>query len=107
MSLVAARTGRRYRPGWRTDRARFTQQALQDEAFRGSPGGREREGMAEVHGGFMRIEESAKRVRAVLGGEVVLDTLRPRLVWDGAPYPSYFIPEADVRTELLTPATTA
>jgi uncharacterized protein (DUF427 family) len=30
----------------------------------------------------VRVEQGAKRVRAYLGGEVVADTVRPRLVWE-------------------------
>lgn len=32
--------------------------------------------------GRVRIEPGAKRVRAYLGGEVVVDTTRPLLVWE-------------------------
>jgi uncharacterized protein (DUF427 family) len=35
--------------------------------------------------GRVRVEQGAKRVRAYLGGEVVADTIRPRLVWE-VPY---------------------
>jgi uncharacterized protein (DUF427 family) len=49
----------------------------------------------------MRIEPGAKRIRAYLGGEVVADTTRPMLVWEGPHYPAYYFPVADVRTDLL------
>jgi uncharacterized protein (DUF427 family) len=51
--------------------------------------------------GSVRIETGAKRVRAFLGGEVVADTTRPVLVWEVPYYPAYYLPAADVRTELL------
>jgi uncharacterized protein (DUF427 family) len=40
-------------------------------------------------------------VRAYLGGEVVVDTNRPVLVWEVPYYPAYYFPLVDVRTELL------
>jgi uncharacterized protein (DUF427 family) len=51
--------------------------------------------------GRIRIEPSAKRVRAYLGGEVVVDTTRPLLVWEGPYYPTYYFPADDVRTDML------
>lgn len=51
--------------------------------------------------GRVRIEESAKRVRVMLGGEVVADTKHPLLVWEKPYYPTYYFPEQDVRTDLL------
>jgi uncharacterized protein (DUF427 family) len=56
--------------------------------------------------GRVRAEESAKRVRAYLGGEVVADTIRPRLVWEVPYYPAYYLPIEDVRTDLLVPSAT-
>ena len=49
----------------------------------------------------VRIEPSAKRIRAYLGGEVVVDTTRPVLVWEVPYYPTYYFPAADVRADLL------
>lgn len=49
----------------------------------------------------MRAEPSPKRVRAVYGGQVVADTLRPMLVWEVPYYPAYYLPAEDVRTDLL------
>ena len=48
-----------------------------------------------------RIERGAKRVRAVLGGEVVADTIRPVLVWDVPYYPTYYLPAEDVRSDRI------
>jgi uncharacterized protein (DUF427 family) len=56
--------------------------------------------------GRVRVEQGAKRVRAYLGGEVVADTIRPRLVWEIPSYPAYYFPVADVRTDLLVPSAT-
>jgi uncharacterized protein (DUF427 family) len=52
------------------------------------------------HRGRVRIEPGAKRVRTLLGGEVVADTTRPLLVWEVPYYPTYYVPLADVRAEL-------
>ncbi|MEU5876968.1 DUF427 domain-containing protein [Spirillospora sp. NPDC047279] len=49
----------------------------------------------------MRIERSGKRVRAYLGGRVVVDTVRPSLVWEVPYYPAYYVPLADVRADLV------
>ena len=51
----------------------------------------------------IRIEQGLKRVRVYFGGEVVADTIRPRLVWEVPYYPAYYFPIADVVTELLEP----
>jgi uncharacterized protein (DUF427 family) len=53
--------------------------------------------------GRVRVEQGAKRIRAYLGGELVADTTRPLLVWEKPYYPAYYLPAADVRTELLAP----
>jgi uncharacterized protein (DUF427 family) len=49
----------------------------------------------------LRIEQGAKRVRAYLGGRLVADTTRPSLVWEIPYYPTYYIPVADIRAELV------
>ena len=54
----------------------------------------------KAHRGRVRLEPGAKRVRAFLGGEVVVDTARPVLVWDKPYYPAYYVPLGDVRAEL-------
>ena len=53
--------------------------------------------------GRVRVENGAKRIRTYLGGELVADTTRPLLVWEGPRYPTYYFPAADVRSELLVP----
>jgi uncharacterized protein (DUF427 family) len=47
------------------------------------------------------VEQSKKRVRVYLAGELVADTTRPVLVWEGPHYPAYYLPAADVRAELV------
>jgi uncharacterized protein (DUF427 family) len=49
----------------------------------------------------VRIEPSAKRVRAYLAGHLVLDTPRPLLVWENAFYPAYYVPLDDVVADVL------
>ena len=51
--------------------------------------------------GLVRVERGAKRVRAYLGGTVVVDSIAPLLVWEVPYYPTYYFPEGDVRAELV------
>jgi uncharacterized protein (DUF427 family) len=53
--------------------------------------------IAEVN----RIEPVPRRIRAFLGGRVVLDTTRAVYVWEQPSYPQYYIPVADVTPGLL------
>ncbi len=55
---------------------------------------------ARTHG-RIRIEDGAKRIRVLFGGEVVADTTRVKLVWEKPYYPVYYFPADDVRTGLL------
>jgi uncharacterized protein (DUF427 family) len=48
----------------------------------------------------MRVEQGSKRVRAYLDGELVADSAAPLLVWERPYYPTYYLPEADVRAKL-------
>jgi uncharacterized protein (DUF427 family) len=48
-----------------------------------------------------RIEPSDKRIRVYLGGQVVADTTRARLVWEVPYYPQYYFPIDDVRRDAL------
>ncbi len=59
--------------------------------------------MANDQRGRVRIEDGQKRIRTYLGGELIADTTRVKLVWEKPYYPTYYFPEADVRTELLAP----
>jgi uncharacterized protein (DUF427 family) len=54
--------------------------------------------------GRVRIEKSDRRVRALLGGQFVVDTIEPRLVWEKPYYPTYYVPLADLRSEALEPS---
>ena len=47
------------------------------------------------------VERVPRRVRGFLAGETVFDTTRARYVWEWPPYPQYYIPLADVRSEFL------
>ena len=47
------------------------------------------------------VEPVPRRIRAVLAGETVLDTIRALYVWEWANYPQYYIPTTDIRLELL------
>ncbi len=47
------------------------------------------------------VEPVPRRVRAMLGGQVVLDTTGARYVWEWPNYPQYYIPLADVEPSVL------
>ena len=47
------------------------------------------------------IEPVPRRIRAMLGGAVVLDTTRALYVWETPSYPQYYIPISDVDPEAL------
>jgi uncharacterized protein (DUF427 family) len=47
------------------------------------------------------VEPVPRRIRAVLGGEVVLDTTRALYVWEWPGYPKYYVPTPDLNTGLL------
>jgi uncharacterized protein (DUF427 family) len=49
----------------------------------------------------IRYEPSRKRIRVLLGGELVADTTGALLVWEIPYYPVYYVPAADVRAELV------
>lgn len=51
--------------------------------------------------GRIRIEPSGKRVRAILGGETIVDSSAPLMVWEVPYYPTYYFPEADVNVDAL------
>jgi uncharacterized protein (DUF427 family) len=73
---------------------------VQDEASAGpgvSPAGRG----GGTGCGRVRVEAGVKRVRAFLAGRLVVDSVRPVLVWEVPYYPAYYLPRADVRAELV------
>jgi uncharacterized protein (DUF427 family) len=47
------------------------------------------------------VEPVPRRVRAVLGGQTVLDTTRALYVWEAPYYPQFYIPLADVAPGVL------
>jgi uncharacterized protein (DUF427 family) len=55
----------------------------------------------------IRVEHSRKRVRILLAGELVADTISPLLVWEAPYYPTYYIPAADVCAKLIPAGTDA
>ena len=50
----------------------------------------------------VHIEDGPKRVRTYLGGELIADSKRLKLVWEVPYYPAYYFPREDVRMEFLT-----
>ncbi|MDQ1455396.1 MAG: hypothetical protein QOH28_1016 [Actinomycetota bacterium] len=52
------------------------------------------------------MEPGAKRIRAYVAGVAIVDTVRPLYVWESPSYPSYYLPAADVRTDLLEETST-
>jgi uncharacterized protein (DUF427 family) len=54
--------------------------------------------------GRVKVERGHKRVRAVLAGQVVVDTTRPLLVWEVPYFPSYYLPLDDVVDGVLVPS---
>ncbi len=47
------------------------------------------------------VEPVPRRIRAVLGGEVVLDTTSAIYVWEWPYYPQYYVPIADIAPHVL------
>ena len=54
--------------------------------------------------GRVRVEVGQKRVRGMVGGEVVVDTTAPLLVWEQLYYPTYYFPVDGIRADLLVDA---
>jgi uncharacterized protein (DUF427 family) len=59
--------------------------------------------MTSEHRGQIRIQDSPKRVRIYLGGEVVADSRNMKLVWEVPYYPTYYFPINDVGKDVLVP----
>ena len=57
----------------------------------------------EERRGTVRVEAGHKRVRALLAGQVVLDTIRALYVWENPSYPAYYVPRQDVAAALAPP----
>lgn len=58
--------------------------------------------MEEIRRGRVRVEPTAKRVRAYLGGRPIADSTRALLVWEVPYYPTYYLPLDDVDRGVLT-----
>jgi len=43
-----------------------------------------------------QVEPVPRRIRGLLGGEIVFDTRHARYVWEGPYYPQYYVPVGDV-----------
>jgi uncharacterized protein (DUF427 family) len=48
-----------------------------------------------------RVEPAPRRVRGVLAGRTVFDTVTARYVWESPKYPQYYVPLADVDQSVL------
>jgi uncharacterized protein (DUF427 family) len=57
--------------------------------------------------GTVRTEPSGKRVRAFLGGELVVDSDDALYVWEWPAYPQYYLPLDDVAEGVLVPTSTS
>lgn len=57
---------------------------------------------------YTRIEvlDSSRHVRVSVGGEVVSESSRPRILFETGLPPRYYLPADDVRTDLLSPSQT-
>jgi uncharacterized protein (DUF427 family) len=56
--------------------------------------------------GLVRTAPAHRRVRAVLGGDVVVDTADALYVWEGPHYPQWYVPLADVTDGAFVPTGT-
>jgi uncharacterized protein (DUF427 family) len=52
----------------------------------------------------LQVEPTAKRIRAYVGGQLLVDTTSALLVWESPYYPQYYLPRADVRPGSLVPS---
>jgi uncharacterized protein (DUF427 family) len=57
--------------------------------------------------GPVRTEPASRRVRAVLRGHVVFDTVDALYVWEGPHYPQWYVPLGDVAADVLVPTATS
>ncbi|MET9488289.1 DUF427 domain-containing protein [Nocardia sp. NPDC006630] len=56
--------------------------------------------MSESKTDQVRVEPCAKRVRVYLGGQLAVDTIKSKLVWEHAYYPTYYFPPDELRVKL-------
>jgi uncharacterized protein (DUF427 family) len=59
------------------------------------------------HRGLVRTEPAHRRVRGILGGQVVFDTVDALYVWEGPHYPQWYVPLADITADVLVPTATS
>jgi uncharacterized protein (DUF427 family) len=64
-------------------------------------GGERNEADVSEQRGRVRIEQTAKWVRVMLGGETIADSRDVKMVWEKPYYPTYYFPSPDVRMDLL------
>ncbi|GII28955.1 hypothetical protein Pmi06nite_23970 [Planotetraspora mira] len=57
--------------------------------------------METTNRGRVRVETTAKRVRAFVDGRPVADTTHALLVWESPHFPTYYFPAGDVDTDSL------
>jgi uncharacterized protein (DUF427 family) len=57
-------------------------------------------------GADVRVEPTVRRVRAMLGGETVVDSARTLIMFERGHLPVYYFPLEDVRQDLLEPSGT-
>jgi uncharacterized protein (DUF427 family) len=62
--------------------------------------------MSDEQRGRVRTEPSQKRVRVMLGGEVIADTKDALYVWEIPMFPQYYFPVPDVKSGALEPTET-
>jgi uncharacterized protein (DUF427 family) len=53
------------------------------------------------HSETNQVELVPRRIRAVLAGETIVDTTEARYVWEWGGFPQYYIPLADIRSDVL------
>jgi uncharacterized protein (DUF427 family) len=51
--------------------------------------------------GRVKVEPTARRIRVMVGGEFIADSIDVKMVWEKPNYPTYYFPSADVRMDLL------
>jgi uncharacterized protein (DUF427 family) len=53
------------------------------------------------------VESVPRRIRAFLNGQVIVDTLNARYVWEWTGFPQYYVPLSDVRPDTLVDEATS
>jgi uncharacterized protein (DUF427 family) len=53
--------------------------------------------------GLIYFEDQPRRIRAVMGGETIVDSTHAKMLHEHGHLPLYYFPEDEVRTELLEP----